>query len=79
MVSTSNDAGRIVVGLVDIADTLAFKLKTPAPRQFFNKLIEDTRDEENSLVTLLGNASIASALGASGRTATSDIIFKFLP
>ena len=60
--------------LVEIADTLAFKLNTPAPRQFFNKLIEDTLEDENCFVTLSGVVSTTLAFDDSGSTAISITI-----
>ena len=72
-------AGTMVAGLIEIADTRAFRLNTPAPKQFFNRLMEETLLLEYCFVTASGMmASKVLALGSSVGAAISSTILRSL-
>lgn len=69
-----------MTGLAEIAETRAFKLNTPAPRQFFSKFIDDTLLLEYCFIAKLGGVtSTMFACGSSVGIATSNVIRIFPP
>ena len=80
MMNINAAAGAMVAGFIEIAETRALRLKTPAPRQFFNRLIDETWLLEYCLTTTSGMiASNAFAFGSSVGAAISNTILKLLP